>query len=136
MGTPSTSTRSDSTSTRRPSAATSPFTVTRPAAISCSAVRRLPIPTRASTFCRRSPVGSSSSGGRGLIALPFGAQVERVGRDAQPLLERLDHLGARHELAQRRQIVERRDAQLLEEQLGGAEQHRLSGTGIARYLFD
>src|SRR4051812_16338501 len=112
MSTPSTSMRSDSTSTRRPSTATSPFTVTRPAAIGCPGVRRLPIPTRASTFCRRSPVGSSSSGGRGIV---LGHADVRLGGDAQALLERLHDLGARHELAERREIVERADAQLLEE---------------------
>ena len=52
---PSTSTRSCSGSTRRPSTATSPLTVTRPSAIRSSQTRRLPSPARARTFCSRSP---------------------------------------------------------------------------------
>ena len=49
-------------STRRPSTATSPLTVTRPSAIRSSHTRRLPRPARASTFWSRSPSWSCSPG--------------------------------------------------------------------------
>src|SRR4051812_23731880 len=138
IGTPSTSTRSVSVCTRRPRTATSPLTVTRPPAISSSATRLLPMPTRARTFCSRSPsraAESSSIGGRGLIALAFDVE-RRVGSDAQTLLERLDDPRARHELAEGRQVLERGEPQLLEEHRCGAEQDGLPGAGIARDLGD
>src|ERR1700704_589163 len=59
-GTPSSSIRSRTGSTRRPSTAASPFTVTRPSAINASFVRREPNPARASTFWSRSPSSASA----------------------------------------------------------------------------
>src|SRR4051812_49280750 len=109
--TPSTSTRSVSASTRRPSSATSPFTDTRPSAISSSLARRLAIPAWASTFWSFS-VGT------------------------QGVLERLHHLRSRHEVAQRRQVVDRVQAELLEEEAGGPVEERLPRPGIAGDLLD
>ena len=48
------------------------------------------------------------------------------GRRAQPGLEVLDHVGAGHELAERRELVEGVEAEPLEEQRRGAEQDRLA----------
>ena len=86
IGAPSTSIRSCSASTRRPSTATSPLTVTRPAAISSSQTRRLPHPVDASTFCRRSPWAArrcsahcSQSGGSGVVG-----SVRRAGAVVAP----------------------------------------------------
>ena len=81
-------------STRRPRTATSPSTVTRPSSIRSSHARRLPNPARARTFWRRSPSPSV-----GVVAV-LGRLVLVVGQ-AQAVLERLDHLGARDERAQR-----------------------------------
>ena len=67
MSSPSTAITS-SGCTRRPSTATSPFTVTRPAAISSSHSRRLPWPRAAMTFCSRSPSAVVS----GRLLLPQG----------------------------------------------------------------
>src|SRR3954462_3632075 len=99
MGTPSTSTRSASTSTRRPNSATSPFTRTRPSAMRSSLARRLAIPACARIFCS------------------FSVGTEGV-------LERLHHLGAGDEVAQRGQVVDCVQPQLLEEQAGGPVEHR------------
>src|SRR3954471_13768329 len=105
--------RSVSGSTRRPSTATSPFTVTRPSAISSSHTRRLPYPATARTFWRRSPSPSGTVGG---------------GHDAQTVLQRLHHVSARHELGQRRQVGEGVESQPLEEQRRGAPEDGLTGT--------
>src|SRR5437764_13254900 len=110
MRTPSTSMRSISTSALSPSVATRPLTVTRPASISSSQVRRLPSPTPARIFCRRSP----SLGG-----------IERVGK--QPLFERFHHLRTGDELPEAREVVERREPEPLEELLRRAVQHGQSG---------
>ena len=132
IGTPSTSTRSRRTSTRRPSIATSPLTVTRPSAISPRTTRRLPSPRwpAPSAGARRSACSSGSRRRRGQaeVAGSSGARRRNV------VLERLDDLGARHELAERRQVVERVEAEPLEEQRRRAVQHRLARAGIAADL--
>src|SRR4051794_41048413 len=117
MCTPSTSMSSTSTSALSPRVAMRPLIATLPSSISCSHVRRLPSPTAARTFCSRSVGG-----------------IERVGKE--PLLERLHDVRARYELPEAGQIVDRRQAQSLEEQLRRAVQHRETGAGIARQLFD
>src|SRR2546421_6772959 len=99
---------------RRPSSAGSPFTATRPSAISSSDARRLATPAAASTF--------------------WSFSVWLLG--TQRVLERLHDLGTGHEVAERRQVVERVEAELLQEQQGGAVEDGLAGTGVAGDLLD
>ena len=173
MRAPSTSMASTSGSARVPSVATSPLTVTRPAAISSSHARRLPSPAWASTFCSRSPVvghpGSGSDPGGRPAASSGRPPARRRGRPARPRcrswpwwrgrgrccclerletlgegrrvgpeapLELLDHVGAGHEVAERGQVGERVDAELLEEGAVVPYMHRLAGTGVAADLGD
>ena len=104
-------------SIRRPSAATSPSTVTRPSAISSSQARREPIPTRARTFWRRSPVRRRRQA----------ASTPRPSADWQVALELAGHLGPGQEVLDRRQLLERVEPEALQEEVGGAEEGRLAG---------
>ena len=56
----------------------------------------------------------------------------RVG--TQPVLEGFHHVGTRHELRQWRQIGRAVQADPLQEQIGGPEEHRVARPGIARDL--
>src|SRR3954447_10238024 len=103
--------RSAAGSTRRPSSATSPLTVTRPPAISSSLARRLATPAAARTFCS------------------FSLNAKRV-------LELLHDLGAGDEVAERRQVVEVVQPQLLQKQRRGAVQQGLARPGVAGHLLD
>ena len=59
-----------------------------------------------------------------------GCHVDLRG-DAQPVFEQLDDFGPWDVLGDRRQIVERVEAQLLEERVGRPEQDRLARTVVA-----
>src|SRR5581483_5038088 len=122
MRTPSTSITSVPASARSPRRATFPLMVTEPASMRSSQMRRLPMPTRARIFCTRSGVAGSFSG------------IDSVGQEA--LLQRLDDVGARHELSEARKVVERGETETFEEQARRAVQHGEAGAGIARHLFD
>src|SRR5258708_5354724 len=111
MRTPSTTTSSASTSTREPSTATRPFTVTSPSAIRSSQRRRLPMPTRARTFWSRS--------GSAIVVDRRGLEAELLIR-AQTELEGLDHVGPGHELAERWQLLDAVEAEPFEEHAGRA----------------
>ncbi len=52
------------------------------------------------------------------------------------MLECLDHVGTGHELGERRELVDRVQAELLEEQRRGAPQDGLARTGVAADLVD
>src|SRR5919109_4576338 len=151
--------RSEDGSAPVPSDATEPLTRTRPAAISSSQARRLPSPAWARIFCSRSPASvicrSCAPVVERVVAVVEGVVVERVVVDAadpllglepllepleplgrggavgpQPLLQLLDHLGVGHEVAQRWQLAQVVEPELLEERPGRAEQPRLPGTGV------
>src|SRR4051812_17771504 len=126
MATPSTSTRSRSTSTRRPSSATSPSTVTRPSAIRSSHTRREPRPTRAGPppLRRSAPPPPAASRGPPAPAPSAGARRRAGGRrdrpsraaaGAQRLVERLHDVGARDELGDGGQLLQRVQPEALEE---------------------
>src|SRR6185312_592230 len=108
--------------------ATSPSTVTRPAAISSSQARREPRPARARTFCRRSlsvPAGSGVPGdapASGVVAGRLDAEAQRGTHFA---LEVARHLGAGEEVLDGRQLRQRVEAESLQEELGRAEERRL-----------
>src|SRR4051794_37749860 len=142
-------------STRWPMWATSPSTLTRPSSISSSHARRDPTPARARTFWSLSDPSASDGpdilrlglevhlGSVFYVHIRVGLGVGFVGRavvgldvDPQTLLERLDHVGTGDELGQRRQLVERVDAESLEQQRRGAEEHGLAGARIASHLVD
>src|SRR5918995_6909397 len=154
---------STSGATRRPSTATSPLTRTRRRSMRSSHTRRLPSPAWASTFWSRMPSGSPSPG-TGLALVEVVVEIDlvqvdlggvsaapcrvgsldlveplaqgRAGRGPQPDLERLDHVGPGHELAERRQLLEGVDAQALEEEGRGAEEHGLAGARVLAHLGD
>src|SRR4051812_13443285 len=122
-GTPSSAMWSCSGSTRRPSSAISPLTVTRPSPIRPSLTRREPTPARARTFCSR-----SSDSGTGLLLagdvdlrglVRRGHLARAADRKEQTALERLDDRRLRHEVGERRQVAQRIDAEPLEEQPRG-----------------
>src|SRR5690242_16980304 len=94
-----------------PSFATLPLTVTRRAAISSSLARRDPTPAAAITFCRRSRPSVS--------ALLIGDLLNVV----------------RQERCQWRKLVDRVEAELLQEQGGGAVEVR-AGLGFGPALLD
>src|SRR5262245_22874079 len=134
-------------SARRPSRATSPSTVTRPAAMSSSQARREPIPARASSFWSRSGSPTSDAGpsrpgvvdgARRVAELEVDGVAERGRRvlDPQTALERLDDRGVRYEVAERGQVGERVEAEPLQERGSGAVEHRLTGAGVAPDLLD
>src|SRR3954454_7101163 len=159
-GTPSTVIRACSGSTRCPSVAGLPSTWTRPAPIRSSHTRRDPSPARARTFCSRSPDGWRSVvetrlqfrgdlvdlGDIDLVdqdALDVDAAVFVVDHDggiftgeAQPPLQRLDDHRVGHEVAERRQLVERVEPESFEEDARGREQGRVAGRVLVADLFD
>ena len=81
------STSALSGSIRRPSTATSPSTRTRSSAIRSSQTRRLPMPARASTFCRRTPSASGADAATGVTAAVTGRGLAAGGEPspASPL---------------------------------------------------
>ena len=76
-----------------------------------------------------------AAGGRGVELVEAFAQ-RGAGHGPQAGLEVLHDVGAGHELAQRRKLVEPVEAEPLEEQRGGAEQDRLAGTRVLPHLGD
>src|SRR5438270_526144 len=107
--------RSDAAVARSPRRATRPLIVTCPFSTNSSHTRRLPMPTRARILWTRSAsLGRSGS----------------VGIRAQTLFEGFDDLGARDELSEARQVVERSQPESLQEQLRRAVHHGETGTGI------
>src|SRR5215475_14466461 len=128
-------------STRAPNLrTTSPSTSTRPAPIISSQLRRLPTPAAASTFCSRTPPGTSLSESRWPGSMPQSSSSSskaprRVSRRAgmTAVLFVVELIGQeRRELGQ---LVQARQAQALEEVRGRAEQDR-SGLVIGARLFD
>src|SRR5262245_65725016 len=100
--------------------------------MSSSHARREPIPARARTFWTRS--GSASVDVRARLD---GSVVEAgVLIEAQSALERLDHLGAGHEVAQRRQLGEAPEPEALEEPARGAVQDGEARARVAADLLD
>src|SRR5436190_23115904 len=98
-------------STRRPSSATSPLTVTRPSAMRSSLARRLATPAAARTFWSLSV-------------------------DPEGMLERLHHLGSGDEVAQRGQVGQRVEPQLLQEHRRGAVKEGLARPRVTGDLLD
>src|SRR5207237_8301719 len=133
-GTPSTSTESAFRSMRRPRWARSPLTRTLPSTMSSTQARRLPKPRLANIFCRRSPLAVVGSASRAGFGAPKPASA--IPGRAQSLLQRLDHLRAGNEVAQRRQLLEAVEPQPLEEQRGRPVQHGLAGAGISCHPLD
>src|SRR5271154_4607967 len=119
-GTPSSSTRSVSGTTRRPRIGTTPLTVIRPSTMSCSHTRRDPIPMRARTFWSRSPSDSGSA--------PSGISSGTPHR-AHLVLEGVEGLWPREQILHRWELVEPVEAQSLEEGVGGGIEGSLSWTG-------
>src|SRR5512132_652020 len=123
-------------SARSPRIATSPLTRTRPAAISASEARRLPRPARARIFCSRSGL-VTRGGALGVRAAELRQPLAQVlGVGPEPMLELLDDIGSRHEVADGGQLVDAVEAQLFEERPRGAKQRGLTGTGVAADLGD
>src|SRR5579859_1729942 len=114
-------------STRAPNLrTTSPSTSTRPAPIISSQLRRLPTPAAASTFCSRTPPGTSVSESRspGSIPQSSSSRSRRPSRraDMPGILFVADVIGQeRRELGQ---VIQAREAESLEEVGRGAEQDR------------
>src|SRR5512139_4324504 len=99
-------------SARSPSFATCPRTVTRPALIQVSISRREPKPAAASSFWILSPAGLLEGGAGGDGGL-LGRFIRRRLRGGGLELQRA------RDLLQRRQLLERAQAQIVEEGLRG-----------------
>src|SRR5712671_3971948 len=115
-GRPSTATSSPG-SARSPSLATRPPTVTRPASIQDSMVRREPRPAAASSFCSRSARFSASGTGG---CFGFGVGGTGAGFGGLDRLK-LEGLG---DFLERRQLLERAQAEVVEELAGGGVKRR------------
>src|SRR5436190_19584017 len=100
---------------RSPSLATWPRTVTRPALIQVSISRREPKPAAASSFCSRSPAGLLGAGG-------WGGRFVGGGLGGRGL--KLQRPG---DFLQRRQFLQRTQAEVVEERPGGGVQRRPAG---------
>ena len=133
-------------STRRPSTATSPLTVTRPAAIELLARaprardRRAPAPSAAA---RPSVEHSSARGEVDVDAAsarfacrPRARPSTSSEASAQPAFERLDDRRVGNEVGERRQLVERVEPEPFEEHPRGREQRRVARRVLVADLFD
>src|SRR6516165_12532886 len=109
-------------STRSPNSARRPSIVTLPATISSSHARLLPYPMRASTFCTRSTGAEGCSAPDTSVAVRCSSE-----RRPQPLFELTRYLGTGQEVLDRRELVDSVETQALEEEIGGAVEHRLTG---------
>src|SRR5262245_28369931 len=140
-GTPSTSRCWRSGSTRSPRTATTPSIVTRPSVIRPSQARRDPSPARESTFWTRSTRSGTASASVVARVVGHGGPETRVVEsgilvEPQPALERLDHFGAGHEVAQRRKRGEAPEPETLEEPGRRAVQDGEAGPGVAAHFLD
>ena len=139
--------RSLSASTRRPRTATSPLTVTRPSAIRSSQTRRLPQPgarrapsaavhpgqlgTPGSQLLPERRLESRPSAAQSAARSGISARASNDGSHAEAHFERLDHVGAGDELGDRRQVVDRVEAQTFEERRASCRRAR-PGPGRCR----
>src|SRR3954454_7518045 len=128
---------------RSPSWATRPATLTRPAAIQVSISRREPRPARASSFCRRSGCSLPFSAGGGAdfgfgLGEPFsfgdGFRIggTHTGFSGRSRLE-CECLG---DLLERRQLLERAQAKVVEELARGRVERRTAGRLAMAYRVD
>src|SRR5690606_14501498 len=123
-------------STRTPWVRTTwPSTSTRPAAISSSQARRLPTPAEASTFWSRTPRSGSFTSPVLVMIRPVSWARWGAGSPSRRVDIVVDYVGVGQVGRQRRQIVQRRHAQPLEEVRGGAIQRR-TGLVIDPGFFD
>src|SRR5581483_7809951 len=106
---------------RSPSFATRPRTETRPAAIQDSISRREPSPAAASSFWSRSAVGA----GGGFFRAGFWISGFRLGRPDLGIRHGLRLEGERlRDLLERRQLLQRAQAELVQELAGGGIERR------------